>query len=376
MSHAPTFGSLMAARDDGGAPPAVLIPTVGSAAPAAPSPAKRRASQQPGGTGGADNGASAAGPTKSPRLDAMVANFNARGEHVLEQASPRGGGGGSGSSSTGLTPMLRSVDLLAAGAPGQQRLSPLSLAGNGNSSRGSSRGSSRSSSNCNSPRRAGGPAPAPVLLSHGRLDSDSGSCSDLHAMVAEMSGGQRRGSGGGGAAGGEEGEEEGSEGFTLADPMDHDDDDDAVGRGSASNAAARPSAFASFLRSPDTSEPASPLPLMPSDDNGGSDGGSSGGGGGAPCEERDESAASNWQRLGSAAAAGAARRAGDGGAASSPVEGDDLASRLLHEQGRRQLRDCSPLAASRPYGGVTPTGSQEGSPDQSPARPLSSDDVD
>lgn len=191
-----------------------------------------------------------------------------------------------------------------------------------------------------------------------------------------MSGGQRRGSGGGGAAGGEEGEEEGSEGFTLADPMDHDDDDDAVGRGSASNAAARPSAFASFLRSPDTSEPASPLPLMPSDDNGGSDGGSSGGGGGAPCEERDESAASNWQRLGSAAAAGAARRAGDGGAASSPVEGDDLASRLLHEQGRRQLRDCSPLAASRPYGGVTPTGSQEGSPDQSPARPLSSDDVD
>ena len=46
------------------------------------------------------------------------------------------------------------------------------------------------------------------------------------------------------------------------------------------------------------------------------------------------------------------------------------------EQGRRQLRDCSPLAASRPYGGVTPTGSQEGSPDQSPARPLSSDDVD
>ena len=94
--RAPTFGEMMAGRE--GAPagaPAVVVPSVVTTA-ASPSQAKRRASAELQGP------ASPTGPNKSPRLDATCANLNARGEHVLEAASPRG---------SGLTPMLRAVDI-------------------------------------------------------------------------------------------------------------------------------------------------------------------------------------------------------------------------------------------------------------------------
>ena len=145
---------------------------------------------------------------------------------------------------------------------------------------------------------------------------------------------------------------------------------DGENAGVGGEGAPRPSAFASFLHSPDHSEPSSPLPLAASED---------GGSGVAADEQSTLSAACSWQRLGSAVAGAARRgehlRTGSGSGSDSmgsPVGGDELASRLMQEQqaqGHRQLRDCSPLTV-RPYGGVTPTASHENSPDHSPGRPL------